>query len=316
LIQPKTSTAKPFCGEALGSLLVRCAWGRGETVSQFVRSIWRKCDLMTRDIDRAINADASQAVADAISLPLSVVQGMQLESWMHARRLDVQRHGYATWITPVGVYHRARLRYGQLYCPQCLDASACCCINWRLSHQWMCVEHGEYLLDACPHCDMPFVPYRHDSMIVKRCAWCWRRLADGVTKDRPSASELTYQRHVDYILNDCTETGLARQQAMHRTLTTHATKDARFSRSGEPWSWWRISERTALLAAAEAAIYELTVLADQTTLIGNKRLSVARVSGQADSKVECRSHRAHRLLQAAKRYQPPRKKPAKAEVIR
>lgn len=311
-----TSQVQPYPGEALGSLLARCAWGRGETVSQFVRSIWGKGDLMTRDIDRAINLGASQAVADALSLPLSVVQGMQLESWMQVRRLDARRHGYSTWITPVGVYHRLRLRYGQLYCCQCLDERTCCCMSWRLSHRWICEDHGNYLLDACLHCDMPFIPYRHDSMIVKRCGWCWRRLDSKVTRGRPSLTEMAYQRHVGSILNDCTQDGLAKQQAMHQTLTDLATKDARFMLSGEPWSWWRISERAELLEAAEASIRELAVSPAKTTRPDRRRLVRARTKGLASSQQETRSHRAQQLLQAARRYQPPRKKPARAEVSR
>lgn len=314
-----TSTVKPLPGEALGSLLVRCAWSRGETAAQLVRSIWKSCDLMTRDVDRAVSAGASNAVANAFALPLSTVLGLQLESWMQARHLDIQHNGYATWITPVGVYHRDHLRYGQLYCARCLDAQLYCRIFWRLSHCWICEEHGEYLHDACSHCDMPFVPYRHDSMILKRCRWCWRRIDHGSERIRPSVDEIAYQRYVRSVVDDCSEFGQVARREICSILTGHATNDPRFKRAGEPWSWWRIADRVELFRAVEAEIRGLPkTVADPVcgrNIRQKRNLAVSAKSIPAN-KGERRSYRARRLLQSALRYQPFRKVPARVGASR
>lgn len=317
--QTVTSTVKPLHEEALGSLLVRRAWSRGETAAQLVRSIWKSCDLMTRDVDRAISAGASSAVANALALPLSTVLELQLESWMRARHLDIRHEGYATWITPVGVYHRDHLRYGQLYCSRCLDAQPYCRTFWRLSHYWICEEHGEYLLDACRHCDMPFVPYRHDSMILRRCRWCWRRLDHGSERIRPGADEIAYQRYVRCVVDDCTELGQVARREIRSILTGYATNDPRFKRAGEPWSWWRIADRAELFRVVEAEIRGLpTTVADPVCKSNkrHKRKLTMRVKSVPATKGERRSHRARRLLQSALRYRPFRKMPARVKVDR
>lgn len=217
------------------------------------------------------------------------------------------------------VYHRDHLRYGQLYCSRCLDAQPYCRTFWRLSHYWICEEHGEYLLDACRHCDMPFVPYRHDSMILRRCRWCWRRLDHGSERIRPGADEIAYQRYVRCVVDDCTELGQVARREIRSILTGYATNDPRFKRAGEPWSWWRIADRAELFRVVEAEIRGLpTTVADPVCKSNkrHKRKLTMRVKSVPATKGERRSHRARRLLQSALRYRPFRKMPARVKVDR
>lgn len=236
-----------FDSQTLGSFLVRRAWNWGESPATMARRVGMEWSIWTRDIDRSVSERVVKTVSEATQLPDTEIRSMTLLHILSAVGIPTQRNGFQRWLTPVGIYHRRRLRYGQLYCPECLrSARGQLLMGWRLGSSWLCPTHARPLLDSCHQCDMPFVPYRNDALMISRCDRCAASLSRGML-ETAAQDEYALQMRVRALWEAALGGRSAPLGAFYDALTRAATQDPAFKRAGEPWSCWRAKERRPLL---------------------------------------------------------------------
>ena len=164
---------QPYSQETLGSFLVRWAWARGAAcslVSSTGPGLLRLDQgsgpqLVRGDVASHCSGQWLQAGAGSL---YDLLQSAGCSSSTCApQRLSALAAAFR-------IYHRRRLRFGQLFCPACLreDMPRHLHMHWRLASSWICLRHGVSLMDACPHCGAPFAPYRNDSLVLGRCECC------------------------------------------------------------------------------------------------------------------------------------------------
>lgn len=237
----------PHEDELIGSLLARWAWRTAHTNATLVRSIGLHWDVWTRDLDRSLNEPITLKLASALGVDAGSVDAMTVNAFLARCGVPVQAIGFQPWITHIGVFRWTRLRYGQMFCIKCLQsADHYLRREWRLATSCVCALHGLPLLDACPYCGKPFTPYRDDELVLARCGHC----AGNLTKySVPAASSLDVELHlcIAKVWEDARLGRPASLAAMYSSLSDVAVYDQRFARAGEPWSYWRVWERAALL---------------------------------------------------------------------
>lgn len=243
-------------GQTIGSLLVRLAWKRGEAPASLGEMIGLGWSIWTRDLDRSLSEYAIAAISLATGLADDRVRFMTLTGALDAAGIPTRRSGFQQWVTPVGIYHRKRLRYGQLYCPGCLMVGPSHLqLGWRLASSWICSIHAVLLRDSCPHCDAPFAPFRNDALILARCDRCgW-----GLNRRHESVAEPTeclLQMRVRSLWQDAFGGNGGPLADFHQALVAEVNANPAFRGAGEPWTYWRIAERRELLikVAAETLV--------------------------------------------------------------
>lgn len=244
-----------FDAQTLGSFLAQEAWSRGESPATMARRIGLEWSIWTRDIDRSVCESAIEIISKATQLTEEGVRSKTLIYSLDRAGVPTRRNGFQRWLTPVGIYHRRRLRFGQLYCPECIRSEQVqLFMSWRLGSNWLCPIHSLFLRDSCSQCGMPFVPYRNDALMTSRCDRCAASLFRGPTQTT-SRSERELQMRIRALWDAAICGQNAALVAFYEALTLAATRNPIFSRSGEPWTFWRIDERRSLLVnVAEGCI--------------------------------------------------------------
>lgn len=242
-----------FNGPTVGSLLVRLAWERGDSPATMAHRMGLGWSIWTRDLDRSLGDAAVQRISLATGLQSDEVRAMTLTKILQDAGIPTQRNGFQRWLTPVGIYHRKRLRYGQLFCPVCLqDGSARLRLAWRLASNWVCSEHAVLLRDGCAQCGAPFAPMRHDALMLGRCDRCLAPLRAPV--ERAPRTECHVQEWVHSLWRQALAGDGQRLAMFHEAITKALRQDPQFRLSGEPWTFWRMAERRELLVkVAQAA---------------------------------------------------------------
>lgn len=145
----------PEPDELLSSWLVRLAIANQSKLqtlcSQFLpdgHSMW------ARDIDRSVSPMTVQAIAKLTAQKEEVVWGTTLKAYEGELFPESNSRNAAYHFLPLGVYHRTRRCFGQMYCPQCLagDDTPYFRRIWRLTLATVCSIHRCLLLDQCPNC--------------------------------------------------------------------------------------------------------------------------------------------------------------------
>ena len=248
---------QPHEDELIGSLLARWAWCTAHTNATLVRSFGLGWDVWTRDLDRSLNEAIEAKLACALEMGVAEVHRMTVNAFLVQCGVPVQAIGFQPWMTYIGVLRWTRLRYGQMFCSRCLQASdRYLRREWRLATSCVCPIHGLQLLDACPYCGKPFTPYRDDELVLARCGHCGGDLAR-CQVDRASASDVELQLAIEKVWEHARSGRPAPLAAMYSFLSDAAVYDRRFARAGEPWSYWRVWERAALLRSQQGWIERL-----------------------------------------------------------
>jgi hypothetical protein len=238
--------------QTIGSLLVRLAWQRGEAPASLAERMGLGWGIWTRDLDRSLSDYAITTISMAIGLASDQVRLMTLTGALDEVGIPTRRNGFQRWVTPVGIYHRKRLRYGQLYCPGCLMVGpGHLQIEWRLATSWICGTHAMLLRDSCPQCDAPFAPFRNDALMLARCDRCGSVL----TRRHGSAApptERILQMRVRSLWQDAFGGNIGSLADFHQALVAEAQVNPVFRGASEPWSYWRIAERRDLLVKVAA----------------------------------------------------------------
>jgi len=120
----------------------------------------------------------------------------------------LQTNSYTQNISALGIKHRSRSKFGQLYCSSCLSKKPFYKLSWRLETSIVCVDCKEYLKDHCPSCKSPISFYRINfnkkNLAIKDvfyCSFCLYDLRTNKNESAPSSEELEYQHYINTILN-------------------------------------------------------------------------------------------------------------------
>lgn len=300
--------------EVLGSLLVRRAWRVAHNPASFVKSIGLPWDVWCRDIDRSVNVHISEKIADGLGVEPEFVRARTVNAFLSQCSVPVQAIGFEPWITYVGLVRWARKRYGQMYCCQCLEApDRYLRRDWRIATNWLCPVHSLPLLDCCPECGKPFTPYRDDELVLARCGRCSVSLSRRCVQP-VSHEEVELHRHIQSIWEDARAGKPGPLCALYRSLSDVAVRDSQFARAGEPWSYWRTWERSALLRSQHGSIMRMASHRSRGALVWcgyspsrDSRVRPNRKSIPTDPKA-----RAELLLDLAGRVRWPRRSRARA----
>ena len=163
---------KPLPDEILSSWIVRTALGNGLLPSTFCQLEFNDPRLLALDIDRTERAHVITRMAEktgtaqdsAEQTVLRSLQGELVEGWV--------AHGRMRWLLYAGARHRLRRLAGPQFCPRCLaeDDHPYFRRSWRLALYAACPHHSVILLDRCPDCQAPLMPYRAEQLHL--CGSC------------------------------------------------------------------------------------------------------------------------------------------------
>lgn len=306
----------PLPGETLGSFLCRWAWARGEEPASLTHSLGLGYRVWCQDLDRSLPGAMHAKVAVAAGMEVSHIQSMTYCALLAKAHVPVQRSGFQAWLTPVGLYHRRRLRFGQLYCPLCLkdDEQRHVHQDWRYASTWLCKRHQVCLVDSCPSCGAPFAPYRNDSLLLGRCERCAFALYT-THPARCSAYQLALQVHIDALWANA-EAGdplpLSRAYAAINEIAKHSPD---FAYAGEPWNYWRALERGQLMETVLAQAMKIHPRVGHTnaaTIYGRVAPTTRAAPRVCWQVPKDRATRANKLMQIALRLHP---KKSRASVV-
>lgn len=257
--------------ETLGSFLTRWAWNQGEAPAAFTHRLGLGYFVWRQDLDRGLSPAMLSTVAGAAGVEVRTIQEMTYRMWLTQACVPVRMGGYQAWLAPIGLYHRRRMRFGQLFCPLCLkeDAQRHLHLGWRFSFSWICTKHRVSLMDSCPCCGMPFAPYRDDALMLGRCDRC----AFPLYSSKPascSAYQTALQEYVDVLWHQAIDGEPLPLARVYLAISKVAKSSPDFAHAGEPWGYWRVIERGQLLE---------TVLAQEKgrTYSGRERSCVQRL---------------------------------------
>ena len=173
--------------ELLSSWIVALARANGCKVHTLCsRMAGNQHNVWNRDVDRMAPATLIERLSALTAVDSATIRTYTLAHL--AEQIDVDHHpnGSATWILPLGVYHRSRLRYGVQFCPMCLrmDERPYVRRSWRLAYYTECEHHGIQMMDRCPRCGTGFDYFRGDlghrerleSARISLCTHCYMDL--------------------------------------------------------------------------------------------------------------------------------------------
>ncbi|MBK9493910.1 MAG: TniQ family protein [Xanthomonadales bacterium] len=158
--------------ELLSSFLVRNAYAHGTTPYCFLNLYWPGKHIWNRDIDRTVDHDWLDALAILAGIPAAQLEASTLLP-LRAILGSTLRNGDTPLLLSASVFHRTRRRHSLQFCPICLvEGRRWFRRIWRLGFVFVCPEHGNALLDACPKCGSPVVPHRSLGLDPSRCHQC------------------------------------------------------------------------------------------------------------------------------------------------
>lgn len=184
---------RPISDELLSSWLHRLALTNATRDHTLCKTMWPDAAVWTRDLDRSLPNELLPVLSDWTGVSVSTLSRLQLTHWLGRLSETMPPRGHAAWLLPVGVYHRIRRRHGLMFCPACLrESDADARWMWRMAWTVCCRRHRAYLLDACPACSEPYMPFRSSPSMLGRmpCSSCGLDLA---RVDQPLAPVWAWQ---------------------------------------------------------------------------------------------------------------------------
>ncbi|TAG77262.1 MAG: hypothetical protein EAZ24_01460 [Burkholderiales bacterium] len=149
--------------ELLTSWLTRTATANGMKIQRLLDvAIGSGVPTLQRDYDRFAPKAHLARFAEITGEPVDRIEASTLRVFERTFVEEVRTNGNTRWILAYGVYHRKRRRHGLQYCPVCLQLDPVPYFRtvWRCAFYVECSEHQVQMLDACPRCDAPVVPFR------------------------------------------------------------------------------------------------------------------------------------------------------------
>jgi TniQ len=161
-----------------GMLPIHPQLQRDELLSSWIvalaRANWLKvhslCIRLGGNQNTIWNRDVDRMAPEQVIAKLSKMTGVSEERVRAstlaqlAELIDVDHHpnGNATWLLPLGVWHRKRLGHGVQFCSMCLgmDKRPYVRRSWRLAYYTECEHHRVLMMDRCPSCGEAFSYFR------------------------------------------------------------------------------------------------------------------------------------------------------------
>lgn len=146
---------KPLEDELLSSWLVRLAWANAQKLHPFCRKLFNGSKKhWYSDLDLSCNEHDLRLLSEATGLSIEKTRLTMLRSYNGYAFEALHTHGPMDWVMPIGKLTRTRVRHGQQYCPQCLNADEQPYFRraWRLAFSVVCPKHHTVLMDACWQC--------------------------------------------------------------------------------------------------------------------------------------------------------------------
>jgi hypothetical protein len=118
--------------------------------------------IWNRDVDRMVPEEVIAELVDLTGVSAERIERASLKYIAERINFDHSPNGKGTWLLPLGIWHRKRLRYGVQFCSICLrmDSRPYVRRSWRLAYYTECEHHHILLRDRCPRCASPFNYFR------------------------------------------------------------------------------------------------------------------------------------------------------------
>lgn len=186
----------PKTDELLSSWIVRLARDHYTKVYTFGKLIFPNTDIWNRDIDKVAPEQVLTILAARTSTKPACAYATTLK-WFEGRLyLKHNALGNTIWLLPLGIYHRTRRSYGQLFCPGCLQKDGLhpyYRTKWRLSLSVVCPNCRQLLHDRCPSCQQPVIFFRLElgrksalaDLPMSHCFQCGFDLAKTIPHNAP-----------------------------------------------------------------------------------------------------------------------------------
>jgi len=173
---------QPLADELFTHWLLRLAGANGLKVQTLADiALSRTSSFWARDPDRNPTDSAIQQFSKLSGKDENEILSLTLKTYDDLHALGRTSTGLASWILPLGIYHRTRRRYGMQFCPICLatDPIPYFRRKWRLAFYTFCDRHGTMLHDRCPQCSAPIAWIRNDigrgrSDMCSQSTLCWQ----------------------------------------------------------------------------------------------------------------------------------------------
>lgn len=144
--------------------MVRLAFANGYPLHTFYACLLGyRGAIWNRDVDRHPQPALLEILAHHTGQSIAALHAMTLAAYEGVLFEHLSHVGKATWILPVGVFHRTRRRAGLQFCPRCLEEDSIPYYrrSWRLALYAMCERHLCVMRENCPRCSATVAFYRH-----------------------------------------------------------------------------------------------------------------------------------------------------------
>ncbi|RSK23846.1 TniQ family protein [Hymenobacter metallilatus] len=190
--------------ELLSSWLLRNIHAHHMKAHSFCKIVWPSLAFWNRDLDRMAHPQVWQLMARKVGISAARSYQTTLASYEGLLFKRAFFKGAASWILPLGIYHRTYTHYGMQFCPSCLRRDGITPYYrrwWRLALAVGCPKCGCWLLDACPFCERPVMFHRGEigrknelaAYPLSCCTSCYTDLADLQSEQLP-AQLLSHQQ--------------------------------------------------------------------------------------------------------------------------
>lgn len=155
---------QPLDNEVFSSWMVRLAFANGLPLHTFYSAyLGYKEPIWSRDIDRHPSHGLLNLVSKCSGQSIEKLKSLTLISYEGVLFEQLPLTGNASWVLPVGLFHRTRQRAGMQFCPLCLrdDVVPYYRRYWRLALYAMCEHHLCIMMEYCPSCHTPVAFHRH-----------------------------------------------------------------------------------------------------------------------------------------------------------
>lgn len=148
----------------MSSWMVRLAFANGYPLHTFYACLLGyRGAIWNRDVDRHPPLALLDILAHHSGQLRETLHAMTLAAYAGVVFENLSHVGNATWILPVGVFHRTRRRAGLQFCPRCLESDSIPYYrrSWRLALCAICERHLCVMQENCPRCKATIAFYRH-----------------------------------------------------------------------------------------------------------------------------------------------------------
>lgn len=155
----------PLPDELLSHWFMRLAHANGLKVQSLANyAFGSQSSFWSRDQDKLASPSVIERLSELTGQEPDDIRAHTLAAYEGTLYCSHNPFGNTRWILPLGVFHRTRRRFGQLYCPLCLatDRVPYFRRRWRLACYTICDRHGTMMRDCCNVCGSSVAFHRRE----------------------------------------------------------------------------------------------------------------------------------------------------------